>query len=62
MAIICGSGLGALADLIEDKIVFPYKEIPGFPTSTGTVCVFFIVHFCRNVPEENQVGVCLCTV
>ncbi|XP_019738775.1 purine nucleoside phosphorylase 6 [Hippocampus comes] len=34
VAIICGSGLGALADLIEDKIVFPYKEIPGFPTST----------------------------
>ncbi|XP_037110957.1 purine nucleoside phosphorylase 6 isoform X1 [Syngnathus acus] len=34
VAIICGSGLGDLADLIEDKMVFPYKDIPGFPTST----------------------------
>ncbi|XP_061629925.1 purine nucleoside phosphorylase 6 isoform X1 [Phyllopteryx taeniolatus] len=34
VAIICGSGLGALADLIDDKMVFPYQDIPGFPTST----------------------------
>ncbi|XP_077372586.1 purine nucleoside phosphorylase 6 [Festucalex cinctus] len=34
VAIICGSGLGGLADLVEDKIVFPYKDIPRFPTST----------------------------
>ncbi|XP_061678458.1 purine nucleoside phosphorylase 6 [Syngnathoides biaculeatus] len=34
VAIICGSGLGGLADLIDDKIVFPYKDIPDFPTST----------------------------
>ncbi|XP_008288805.1 purine nucleoside phosphorylase 6 [Stegastes partitus] len=34
VAIICGSGLGGLADLLDDKTVFPYKEIPRFPTST----------------------------
>ncbi|XP_037308338.2 purine nucleoside phosphorylase 6 [Pungitius pungitius] len=34
VAIICGSGLGGLADLLGDKTVFPYKEIPRFPTST----------------------------
>ncbi|KAF0041540.1 hypothetical protein F2P81_007438 [Scophthalmus maximus] len=34
VAIICGSGLGSLADLLEDKTVFPYKDIPRFPTST----------------------------
>lgn len=35
VAIICGSGLGGLADLLEEKTVFKYKDIPGFPTSTG---------------------------
>lgn len=35
VAIICGSGLGGLADLLEDKTEFPYKDIPSFPTSTG---------------------------
>ncbi|XP_072242780.1 purine nucleoside phosphorylase 6 isoform X2 [Leuresthes tenuis] len=34
VAIICGSGLGGLADLLEDKNVFQYKDIPHFPTST----------------------------
>ncbi|KAM8892250.1 purine nucleoside phosphorylase 6 isoform 2-T2 [Spinachia spinachia] len=34
IAIICGSGLGGLADLLDDKTVFPYKDIPRFPTST----------------------------
>jgi purine-nucleoside phosphorylase len=33
--IILGSGLGKLADKIENKIVIPYKEIPGFPVSTA---------------------------
>ncbi|XP_075898825.1 purine nucleoside phosphorylase 6 [Nelusetta ayraudi] len=34
VAIICGSGLGSLADLMVDKTVFPYKDIPNFPVST----------------------------
>ncbi|MED6246468.1 hypothetical protein ATANTOWER_018402 [Ataeniobius toweri] len=34
VAIICGSGLGGLAELLDDKIIFPYKDIPRFPTST----------------------------
>ncbi|XP_054633720.1 purine nucleoside phosphorylase 6 [Dunckerocampus dactyliophorus] len=34
VAIICGSGLGSLADLLKDKTVFPYEDIPRFPTST----------------------------
>eukprot|EP00035_Acanthoeca_spectabilis_P020939 m.435404 g.435404 ORF g.435404 m.435404 type:complete len:308 (+) comp17844_c0_seq1:61-984(+) len=32
--IVCGSGLGGLADDIEDKEEIPYGEIPGFATST----------------------------
>ncbi|XP_030587211.1 purine nucleoside phosphorylase 6 [Archocentrus centrarchus] len=34
VAIICGSGLGGLADLLDDKKEFQYKDIPRFPTST----------------------------
>ncbi|XP_041853297.1 purine nucleoside phosphorylase 6 [Melanotaenia boesemani] len=34
VAIICGSGLGGLAELLEDKNVFQYEDIPRFPTST----------------------------
>lgn len=33
--IILGSGLGALADGIEDATVIPYSEIPHFPVSTA---------------------------
>ncbi len=34
IAIILGSGLGPLADEIEDPIIIDYKDIPGFPIST----------------------------
>ncbi|KAM4734601.1 purine nucleoside phosphorylase 6 [Anableps anableps] len=34
VAIICGSGLGSLAELLDDKTTFSYKDIPRFPTST----------------------------
>ena len=33
--IVLGSGLGKLAEKIENKIVIPYKEVPGFPVSTA---------------------------
>jgi purine-nucleoside phosphorylase len=34
VGLILGSGLGALADELEDAVVVPYTEIPGFPRST----------------------------
>lgn len=33
LGIILGSGLGALVDIMEEKEVIPYKEIPNFPQS-----------------------------
>ena len=35
IGIVLGSGLGKLADQIEDPLVIPYGEIPGFPVSTA---------------------------
>ena len=34
VAIILGSGLGNLAEMISDRITIPYSEIPCFPVST----------------------------
>ncbi|MCT4607295.1 MAG: purine-nucleoside phosphorylase [Marinisporobacter sp.] len=34
IGLILGSGLGAIADQIQEKEVFPYNEIPNFPVST----------------------------
>ena len=33
--IVLGSGLGKLADRIENPVIIPYREIPGFPVSTA---------------------------
>lgn len=33
--IVLGSGLGKLADKIQNPTVIPYKDIPGFPVSTA---------------------------
>ena len=32
--LILGSGLGDLADLVEDAVAIPFKDIPNFPAST----------------------------
>ena len=35
VGIVLGSGLGMLADQIENPLVIPYNELPGFPVSTA---------------------------
>jgi purine-nucleoside phosphorylase len=34
LAVILGSGLGALAEEVQVDVIIPYNEIPGFPEST----------------------------
>ena len=47
VAIICGSGLGGLAELVVNKTVIPYVDIPHFPRSTGLMKKFllYMKHF-----------------
>ncbi len=35
IGIVLGSGLGRLADVIENPVVIPYRTLPGFPVSTA---------------------------
>ncbi|KAM9718387.1 purine nucleoside phosphorylase 5a [Menidia menidia] len=34
VGIVCGSGLGGLADMLKDQVAFNYRDIPNFPQST----------------------------
>ena len=34
IGMILGSGLGALSDLIDDPVIVPYHDLPGWPIST----------------------------
>ncbi len=34
IGVVLGSGLGSLVDIMEDKVVIPYQDIPNFPRST----------------------------
>ena len=69
VGIVLGSGLGCLAEKIENPVVIPYKDIPGFPVSTavghkgnfiaGTLGGKFVVamqgrfHYYEGYPMEN---------
>lgn len=35
VGVVLGSGLGGLADALEDRVEIPYAEIPGWPESTA---------------------------
>ena len=35
VGVVLGSGLGALADELEDRVEIPYSEIPGWPVATA---------------------------
>ncbi len=33
LGLVLGSGLGGIADDMQDKTIIPYAELPGFPVS-----------------------------
>lgn len=35
IGVVCGSGLGKIAQMLEDQDVLPYENLPNFPVSTG---------------------------
>jgi purine-nucleoside phosphorylase len=47
--IVCGSGLGDLADSIhpDPKFEIPFVDIPNFPPSTGMLCPYRMQKCCR---------------
>ena len=49
VGIICGSGLGGLADQVENADVINYSQITDFPVSTGTRCFFQCLCMCTLV-------------
>lgn len=51
VGIVCGSGLGGLADLLKDQVVFNYKDIPNFPQSTGELHLLHR-HFTMVTPHQ----------
>ena len=40
IGVICGSGLSALGDIVEEKYDIPYEQIKQFPKSTGKFVMF----------------------
>lgn len=51
VAIICGSGLGMLADTLKCQDSFAYKDIPGFPQSTGIYIMYFMLFHFNNTKQ-----------
>lgn len=50
VGIVCGSGLGGLAEMIKDPQVFEYSDIPNFPRSTGK----------QSLQRKAQLLMCVC--
>ena len=59
IAVVCGSGLSRLSDLIEDPVHVPYADIPRFPQATvaghGTELVFGTLGGRRVVAQKGRV-------
>lgn len=52
VGIVCGSGLGRLAEMLKDPQVFKYSDIPNFPKSTGMHKL--------PLPGKTQLLMCVC--
>lgn len=60
VAIVCGSGLGGLAEILKDPQVFSYSEIPNFPQSTGVLIISVWENSCWYAHLRHQINICVC--
>ena len=44
IGIVLGTGLGDLAECVEDAVVIPYTEVPHFPVSTAPGHKLSLIH------------------
>lgn len=59
MALVLGTGLGTLADAMEDAVRIPYASLPGFPRSTtDSHAGCFLLGSLSGVPVICQQGRC----
>ncbi|KAA3680738.1 purine-nucleoside phosphorylase [Paragonimus westermani] len=49
IGIICGSGLGSIADAVLQQEVLAYKDIPGFSLATGKSLSFYMTNVLSSV-------------
>ncbi|KAK0268512.1 Purine nucleoside phosphorylase [Friedmanniomyces endolithicus] len=58
VAIVCGSGLGGLAETVDGKVreEWAYRDVPGFPVSTGynMDTVTFATRVCKLLGVETM--------
>ena len=52
VAIVCGSGLGHIADSVNNAQKIAYEEIPEFPRSTGKCCLLFISPYQQTLNDS----------
>ena len=57
IAVVLGSGLGAFAEVLTDRVSIPYAEIPGWPASTAIGHAgMLIIGRIRNLPVAVLAG------
>lgn len=49
VGIVCGSGLGGLAEMLKDQLVINYSDIPNFPQSTGEFRPIYSLWFRQTI-------------
>ena len=55
-AVILGSGLGELAEHIQDAEIIPYREIPGFPVSHAKKMLYNVASYGVTVMMSPFLG------
>ena len=58
VGIVLGTGLSALADKLQDRVVIPYTDLPGFPASSveGHAGAFVWGRFAGACGEDDSIG------